>query len=50
MVKFKYCDLIIYPEELINYSTFEMNKIEAIFNHGYQYTIEALKENPSLFS
>jgi len=49
MVKFKYCDLIIYPEELINYSTFEMNKIDAIFNHGYQNTIEALKENPSLF-
>lgn len=36
--KFSYCDWIIEPEDLVNFSTFETNKLkmDAIFEIGYQ--------------
>ncbi|TXE16090.1 patatin-like phospholipase family protein [Psychroserpens burtonensis] len=49
MLKFPDCDLVIYPEELINYGTFDMNSIEAIFNLGYTTTKKVLEEKGSLF-
>lgn len=49
MVKFPDCDLVIYPEELIKYGTFEMKNIDAIFNLGYTATKNALKENKTIF-
>ncbi|KGL64292.1 patatin-like phospholipase family protein [Polaribacter sp. Hel1_85] len=50
MLKFPDCDLIIYPEELINYGTFDMNSIEAIFNLGYKTTKKILEENENKFA
>jgi NTE family protein len=47
--KFPDCDLVIYPEDLINYGTFDMNKIDAIFNLGYITTKKALEENTGVF-
>lgn len=48
--KFSDCDLVISPEALINYGTFDMNKIEAIFNLGYTTTKEILAEQQSVIS
>ena len=48
MLKFPDCDLVVYPEELINYGTFDMNNIDAIFNLGYATTIKALENNNNL--
>jgi NTE family protein len=48
MLKFPDCDLVIYPEELISYGTFDMNNIDAIFNLGYTSTKKALKNNKTL--
>ncbi len=45
IIKFPDCDLVIYPEELANYTTFGMNNIDAIFNLGYTTTIKMLEEN-----
>ena len=45
MSKFIDCDMVIDPEELVNYPTFEMNKIDAIFNLGYTTTIKALNDS-----
>ena len=42
--KFSVCDLVIDPEELINYGTFDMNNIDAIYELGYSATIKLLKE------
>ncbi|MGO3719887.1 MAG: patatin-like phospholipase family protein [Mesonia hippocampi] len=42
--KFSICDVMIYPEELVNYGTFEMNNIDAIFNLGYTTTKKVLSE------
>ena len=39
------CDLAIYPEELCNYGTFDMNSIDAIFTLGYEVTKGLLEEN-----
>ena len=50
MLKFLDCDLVIYPEALINYGTFGMNNIDAIFNLGYTTTKKVLKENESMFN
>jgi NTE family protein len=50
MLKFPDCDLVISPEELIHYGTFEMNNIEAIFNLGYTATKKALEENNNVFT
>ena len=48
MLKFPDCDLVVYPEELINYGTFDMNNIDSIFNLGYATTIKALENNKNL--
>lgn len=48
MSKFPDCDLIISPEGLINYGTFDMNSVEAIFNLGYTATKKALEENNTI--
>lgn len=45
MTKFPDCDLVISPQELVNYSIFGMNNIDAIFNLGYTTTKRALEEN-----
>lgn len=45
MNKFPDCDLVINPKELVNFGTFGMNNMDAIFNLGYTYTIEVLNEN-----
>jgi len=42
--KFSTCDLVVYPEGLINYGTFDMNKIDAIFQLGYTVTKKLLEE------
>ena len=50
MLKFPSCNLVISPEELINYGTFDMNSIDAIFNLGYTATKKALEENKNIFA
>ena len=45
MSKFPNCDLLIYPPDLANYGTFEMTKIETIFNLGYTATKKILNKN-----
>ena len=50
MLKFPSCDLVISPEALIKYGTFEMNSIDAIFNLGYTDTIKALAENKNILT
>lgn len=50
MLKFPECDLVIYPEDLINYGVFGMNNIDAIFNIGYTTTKKILKENHDIFN
>ncbi|MBF8149126.1 patatin-like phospholipase family protein [Winogradskyella sp. F6397] len=47
--KFPNCDLVINPQELVNYSTFGMNNMDAIFNLGYTATQSALEKNKELF-
>ncbi|MCK0131620.1 patatin-like phospholipase family protein [Flavobacteriaceae bacterium F08102] len=48
--KFPVCDLIISPSDLANFGTFEMNKIDAIFNVGYTATKRALQGKEALFT
>jgi NTE family protein len=48
--KFPDCDLVISPKDLVNYGTFGMSNVDAIFNLGYMSTLTALKDNPSLFT
>ncbi len=50
MLKFLDCDLVIYPEDLINFGTFGMNNIDAIFDLGYITTKKILEEKASLFT
>lgn len=50
MLKFSACDLVICPQELIEYSTFDMNHIDVIFHLGYTATKKALKEHKNGFS
>ena len=50
MLKFPSCNLVISPEELINYGTFDMNSIDAIFNLGYTATKKALEENKNILA
>lgn len=50
MLKFPDCDLIIYPEALINYGAFGMNNIDTIFNLGYTTTKKVLEENEGVFN
>ena len=41
--KFSDCDLVISPEELMLYGTFNMKNLDAIFNLGYNTTKEKLE-------
>ncbi len=45
ILKFSNCDLLISPERLINYGTFDMNSIDTIFNLGYTATKRILEKN-----
>ena len=45
--KFSDCNLVISPEELINFGTFNMKSMDAIFNLGYTSTKEELAKNAS---
>lgn len=49
MNKFPDCDLVINPQELINFGTFGMNNIDAIFNLGYTFTKKAFEESKGVF-
>ena len=49
MNKFPDCDLVINPQELINFGTFGMNNIDAIFNLGYTSTKKTLEESKGVF-
>ncbi|MGB3344204.1 MAG: patatin-like phospholipase family protein [Aequorivita sp.] len=49
-IKFKDCDLLICPEELTDFSVFDMNRIETIFNLGYAATKKILMEQKSVVS
>ena len=48
-IKFPDCDLLISPQALVNYSTFGMSNVDAIFNLGYTSTISALNDKKELF-
>jgi len=43
MRKFKYCDLVISPKNLGEYSVFGMSNMDAIFELGYIAAINSLK-------
>jgi len=43
--KFSDCDLVISPDELINFGTFSMKSMDAIFDLGYASTKEKLENN-----
>ncbi|WP_452231637.1 patatin-like phospholipase family protein [Lacinutrix sp. MEBiC02595] len=45
--KFSDFDLVISPEELINFGTFSMKSMDAIFDLGYSHTKEKLESNAS---
>ncbi|MGP1993039.1 patatin-like phospholipase family protein [Zobellia laminariae] len=49
MLKFGECDMIILPEGLSEYGTFDMNSIDAIFDLGYLTTKRILDENGGTF-
>lgn len=50
MSKFSNCDMVISPQELVNYTTFGMSHVDAIFNLGYTTTKNALERDSSIFS
>ncbi|TYC10553.1 patatin-like phospholipase family protein [Bizionia gelidisalsuginis] len=50
MAKFSACDIMINPQDLSNYGTFDMNSIDAIFNVGYTATLKALAEHKIVLS
>jgi len=43
--KFSDCNLVISPEELIHFGTFNMKNVDVIFDLAYRYTKEKLKDN-----
>lgn len=43
LAKFKECDVVVSPEELSRFSTFDMRSIDTIFDIGYRSTKEVLK-------
>ncbi|QRM89369.1 patatin [Lacinutrix sp. WUR7] len=45
IAKFSDCNLVISPEELIRFSTFNMKSMDAIFDLGYNSTKEKLANN-----
>lgn len=47
ILKFAECDMVISPEELVEYGTFDMNSIDAIFELGYSTAKNMLKESQS---
>jgi len=49
MFKFADCDVVIYPQGLVNFATFEMNNIDAIFELGYNTAKKVLEENGNIF-
>ena len=49
MIKFPDCDMVINPQDLVKYGTFNMTNIDAIFNLGYTSTKTILAENKGLF-
>lgn len=50
MSKFSDCDLMINPQELVDYGTFGMNSIDDIFELGYTTTIKVLEEKGNIFT
>lgn len=48
--KFKHCDLVISPEELSNYSLFNANHIDKVFEIGYRSSKNALLNQQSKLS
>ncbi|WP_317236497.1 patatin-like phospholipase family protein [Allomuricauda sp. F6463D] len=48
ITKFPDCDMVISPEQLSDYATFDMGSIDEIFEIGYKGTIQALEE-PNTF-
>ncbi len=53
----QYCQLIIEPENLATYSTYDFSKLTEIFTHGYEYTKNILElflkepvKHPGLFT
>lgn len=49
MIKFTDCDMVVNPQGLIKYGTFNMTNIDAIFNLGYTATKKILLENKVSF-
>lgn len=45
IAKFSDCDLVISPEELMRYGTFNMKNMDTIFDLGYSSTKEKLENN-----
>ncbi|WP_283771742.1 patatin-like phospholipase family protein [Cellulophaga sp. 20_2_10] len=48
MLKFNLCDMIVLPEGLSNFGTFDMGSIDTIFNLGYMATKKILDDDPSI--
>ncbi|GGW71644.1 NTE family protein [Winogradskyella epiphytica] len=48
--KFKDCDMMIAPNQLGNYGTFDKKNIDVIFKIGYETAIEAIESNADLLS
>ena len=48
LAKFQDCDFVISPEALCEFATFDMRYIDAIFEIGYNSTIEVLNERDKI--
>ncbi len=48
LLKFSDCDLVISPEELMNYGTFDMHNIDIIFDLGYTATKKIIETHKSI--
>jgi len=48
ITKFPECDIVICPEKLSNYGTFDMRSVDVIFDLGYQETVRILEKKNSL--
>jgi len=46
MMKFKNCDLLFSPKKLLGYNTFDMNKLDEIYEIGYTTAKSILQQNP----
>ena len=47
--KFQYCDIVFSPEELCHFSMFERNKIQKIYQIGYEYAQRKIENISHLF-